>query len=104
MDTSASEDWTIRIYGVRGKPVEGNILNLSLGGVAFEGQWKKVARTIRRFTTKIEIVLPNGKVVEADSTLLRVWPKPQNDNCICAMLFSELNRSSARHLSNFIPN
>jgi len=104
LDTSGSDDWIVRVYGVRGKPVEGTILNLSLGGLAFEGKWKRVARTITRDSSKIEILLPNKKVVEADSTLLRVRPKVQNDNCVCVMLFSDLNRSTARQLQNFIPS
>lgn len=70
----------------------------------FVGQWEKVARTIKGYATKVEIVLPNSKVVEVNSTLLRVWPKKQSDCYICVMLFSDLSRDSIRHLQNFIPN
>src|SRR3990172_6424724 len=70
LDTSQA-DWKIRVYGVKGRPLEGQILNLSLGGVAFIGHRKKIAKTVKRFTTKVEIQLPNGTKVNAKLT--EVW-------------------------------
>ncbi len=104
LDTSGSSDWIIRIYGTRKRPVEGDILNLSLGGVAFVGPWEKVARTIKGYATKVEIVMPNGKIVEVNSTLHRVRPKKQSDCYVCVMLFSDLSGDSIRYLKNYMPN
>ncbi len=104
LDTSGSNDWIVRIHRDRGKPVEGTIINLSLGGLAFVGQWGKVERMLKRHTTKTEIVLPNGRVIHADSTLLRVWPKQQIDEYVCVMIFSELDPNCIRQLEKIILN
>ena|SRR3990172_9486228 len=103
LDTSQA-DWKIRVYGVKGRPLEGQILNLSLGGVAFIGHWKKIAKTVKRFTTKVEIQLPNGTKVNANSSLVRIWPNLENDTCVCVLQLTEMNKRSVKFLKNLIPN
>lgn len=104
IDTSDDPHWQIRVFGVQGKPLEGRIINLSLGGVAFVCHWKHVAKAIKRFTTRVEIQLPDGVSIDASTTLVRVRPQPQNDECICVLALMGMNRTSTSRIKNFIPN
>ncbi|MFQ5823734.1 MAG: PilZ domain-containing protein [bacterium] len=102
IDTSHDSQWKIKVFGVKGKPLEGQIINLSLGGVAFVIHWKKVARTVKRFTPKVEIQLPDGVSIDATTTLLRVKPKPTSDECICILQLTEMNNKNSSRLEQFI--
>ncbi len=85
LDTSGDERCTIRVYGMKGRPVEGQVLNLSFGGVAFLSDYRTAARTVNRFNTKVEIRLPGGSTVKADSSLARILPNPSDDTCVCVL-------------------
>ena len=103
LDTSENDDWRIRVFGLKGRPLEGQIVNLSLGGVAFVGRSKYVAKTVKRFTTRVEIQMPGGASVDADTTLLRVWPLPQDDKCVCVLRLTNIDKANVRTLKSFIP-
>ncbi|MFQ5706834.1 MAG: PilZ domain-containing protein [bacterium] len=102
IDTSENCDWKIKVFGVKGKPLEGQIINLSLGGVAFVSHWKKIARTVKRFTPKVEIKLPNGRSVDATSVLVRVKPTLSSDDCLCVLELTDLNRKGTNRLSKYL--
>jgi len=104
IDTSKNKQWRIRVFGVPGKPVEGRIINLSLGGVAFVCHWKHVAKAIKRFTTTVEIQLPDGVLINASTTLVRIKPQPQSDECVCVLALTGIDRSNTSRIKNFIPN
>ncbi|MFQ6113497.1 MAG: PilZ domain-containing protein [bacterium] len=102
IDTSQDCHWKIRVFGVKGRPLEGQILNLSLGGVAFVSHWRSVARAVKRFTPKVEIQLPDGISVDATTTLLRIKPKPTSDDCICVLQLTDMNSKNSSRLEQFI--
>ncbi len=102
IDTSHDHQWKIKVFGVKGKPLEGQIINLSLGGVAFVGHWKSIARTVKRFTPKVEIQLPNGVCVDAITTLVRIKPNPTGDDCICVLELTDINSKNSSRLERFI--
>ncbi|RMF59505.1 MAG: hypothetical protein D6743_16245 [Calditrichaeota bacterium] len=102
LDTSNCEAWKIRVFGVRGKPLEGQILNLSLGGVAFVTDWRNVLKTINRFKTRVEIELPDGKHIDAASFFLRAQPKRTGDDCICVLALIGLEGKNSTYLQQFI--
>lgn len=104
IDTSKNGEWKIRVFGVQGRPLEGRIINLSLGGVAFVSHWKHVAKAVKRSNTEVEIQLPDGVLVNASTALVRVRPKPQSDECICVFALTGMNHTSTSRLKNFIPN
>lgn len=101
LDTSNDSEWRIRVFGLQGRPFEGRIVNLSLGGVAFVSHWKNVARTVKRFTTKVEIRTPDGTKVDANTTLLRIWPRSREDECICVLELTEMNKASTSRLKDY---
>ncbi|MFQ5649003.1 MAG: hypothetical protein ACE5IY_03595 [bacterium] len=103
LDTSANDNWKIKVFGLKGRPLEGQILNLSLGGVAFRGHWRNVAKAVKRFTTKVEIQTPDGYKVNANTNLVRVWPSPENDQCVCVLELTEMNKTNTSRLLHFIP-
>lgn len=104
IDTSSDALWKIRVFGVQGRPLEGKILNLSLGGVAFVSDWQGIAKAVKRFTTKVEIQLPDGFSVDANTTLVRVCPQPRSDDCVCVLALSGMNQKNASRIAGFIPN
>lgn len=104
IDTSDDKHWRIRVFGMQGKPLEGRIINLSLGGVAFVSHWKHVAKAVKRFTTKVEIQLPDGVLINASTSLVRIRPQPQSDECVCVLALTGMNRTSTSRIKNFIPN
>ncbi len=85
IDTSGEEAWRIKIFGLNGKPIEVQILNLSVGGVAFVSHWKDAAKTVKRFTTKVEIRTPSGEKVNANSNFVRILPSLNSDECVCVL-------------------
>jgi hypothetical protein len=102
VDTRDS-DCRIRIFGLKGKPLEEiQVLNLSLGGVAFVTPFSTIMKAIRRVKTKVEIQLPDGGQVDAVTQILRVKPTDENDNCLCVMELTEMNQKSTSRLENFI--
>ena len=103
LDTSTDGDWKIKVFGLKGRPLEGRILNLSISGVAFSSHWKSVAKTVKRFTTKVEISIPGGAKVNANTNLVRVWPSPENDECVCVLELTEMDKMHTSRLQNFIP-
>lgn len=103
LDTSRDNQWKIKVFGLKGRPLEGKIVNLSLGGVAFISHWKNVAKTVKRFTTKVEIQMPDGMSVDANTTLLRVWPSPKAEECMCVLELTEMNKRNTSKLQHFIP-
>ncbi len=103
IDTSADDGWKIKVFGLKGRPLEGQILNLSLSGVAFLSHWKSVAKTVKRFTTKVEIRTPSGAKVNANTNLVRVWPNVENDECVCVLELTEMNRLHTTRLQHLIP-
>lgn len=103
LDTSDDDNWKIKVFGLKGRPLEGQILNLSLGGVAFRSHWRHVAKTVKRFTTRVEIRTPDGRKVNANTSLVRVWPSPENDECICVLELTEMNKVHTSRLRHFIP-
>lgn len=102
IDTSRDRHWKIKVFGVKGRPLEGQILNLSLGGVAFVSHWRSIARAVKRFTPKVEIQLPGGASVDATTTLVRVEPKPTSDDCICVLRLTDMNNKSSSRLARVI--
>ena len=103
IDTSQENLCRITVFGLTGRPVEGRILNLSLGGVAFESHWKKVAMAAKKIATKVRIQLPNGVFVDANTTLLRVKPRSVDDQCICVYRLTEMNKVNTSRLKHFVP-
>ncbi len=101
IDTSEERNWEIRIQRAKGKPLAGKILNLSVGGVAFESEWKNIWKTIKKNSSWVEIHLPNGKYIEAYSTLLRVRPKIASDRCICVLRLSDMTTLDSSHLERY---
>ena len=103
IDTSQESNYRITVFGLTGGPLEGQILNLSLGGVAFVSHWQKIAMAVKKLDTKVRIQLPNGVFVDANTTLLRVKPRPVDDQCICVYKLSEMSKINISILKNFIP-
>lgn len=102
IDTSDDNEWKIKVFGVKGKPVEGRIVNLSLGGVAFITDWKKVARAVKRFTPKVEIKLPNGKWVDATSLLVRIQPIQSSNDCLCVFQLTDMTPNNSFRLAKYV--
>ena len=102
VDTSQENLCRITVFGLSGRPVEGQILNLSLGGVAFISHWQKIAMAAKKLATKVRIQLPNGVFVDANTTLLRVKPKPVDDQCICVYKLTEMNKINTSRLKHFV--
>ncbi|NIR52224.1 PilZ domain-containing protein [candidate division KSB1 bacterium] len=102
MDMKGENGCYIKVFGVKGKPVTGRVLNLSLGGVAFISHYKNIAKAVKRFTTKVEIQLPNGKSVEAITSLQRIRPTSEGDDCLCVLELIEINNKSSSRLENYI--
>ena len=103
IDTSQESNYRITVFGLSGQPVEGQILNLSLGGVAFISHWQKIAMAVKKLATKVRIQLPNGVLVDANTMLLRVKPKPVDDQCICVYRLTEMNKINSSRLKHFVP-
>ena len=103
IDTSQESHCRISVLGLSGGPVEGQILNLSLGGVAFVSHWQKIAMAAKKLDTNVRMQLPNGVFVDASTTLLRVKPRPVDDQCICVYKLSEMNKINTTILKHFIP-
>ncbi len=103
VDTSQETLCRITVFGLTGRPVEGQILNLSLGGVAFVSHWQKIAMAAKKLATKVRIQLPNGVFVDADTTLLRVKPRPVDDQCLCVYELTEMSKINSSRLKHFIP-
>jgi hypothetical protein len=102
VDTSKDDLWNIRILGFKGKPLTGKIINISLGGVAFVSSYKNVAKAMKKFSRKVKIQLPDGVLVDANTTLLRVRPVPASDDCVCVLKLTEMNGNSSSRLARFI--
>lgn len=102
LDTSGENLWKIKVYAGQGKPLEGQVINLSLGGVAFISHWRKIARAVKRFSSKVEIQLPNGVSVNATTYLLRIQPKQASDDCVCVLKLIEINGKNYSRLEQFI--
>ena len=102
LDTSNDKSWKIRVFGMKGRPIEGKILNLSLGGVAFLSHWRDAAKTVKRFTTKVEISLPGGKTVNANSSFVRILPSCYDDECLCVLTLNEMSKNHSSKLQNFL--
>lgn len=98
LDTSSEDTWKIRVFGLKGRPLEGRILNLSLGGVAFIGHWREAARTVKRFTTKVEIQTPDGHKVNANSSLVRILPGRSDDECLCVLKLDDMSNNHSLRL------
>lgn len=103
IDTSRDNLCRIKVFGVKGRPLEGQILNLSLGGVAFISHWKNIAKAVKRFTTKVRIHLPSGVYVDANTTLRRVKPGSADEHCICVYELTDMNKANTARLRRFIP-
>ncbi len=103
VDTSQENFCRITVFGLNSRPLEGQILNLSLGGVAFTSHWKNIAMAAKKFATKVRIQLPNGVYVEANTALLRVKPKPADDQCICVYRLTEMSKINTSRLKLFVP-
>ena len=104
VDTSQEDFCRITVFGLAGRPVEGQILNLSLGGVAFISHWEKIAMAAKKLATKVRIQLPNGVYVEANTALLRVRPHAMDDQCICVYKLTEMSKINTSKLKHFVPN
>lgn len=102
VDTSRANRCNIKVFGVAAKPVIGKVINISLGGVAFTSHYQNIAKTVKRAGVKVEIQLPNGRSVDADTTLLRVRPQPESDDCICVLRLTDLKGQSSSKLQKFI--
>ena len=104
IDTSKERTCRIVIYGVKGRPVEENqIMNLSLGGVAFNGSLQSMMQTLKWVTTRVKIKLPDGKALNAETTLLRVKPKKDDDDCLCVFELKRMSKTHSTRLASFIP-
>ena len=103
VDTSQENFCRITVFGLNGRPLEGQILNLSLGGVAFTSHWRNIAMAAKKFATKVRIQLPNGVYVEANTALLRVKPQPADDQCICVYRLTEMSKINTSRLKHFVP-
>jgi len=103
IDTSRDNNWEIRIYNSKGKPQEGRIVNVSVGGVAFESGWESVSKTIRRNSARVEIHMPDGNHVAAYSTFLRVKPRMTGDTCVCVLRLSDMTQRDFSALAHFVP-
>ncbi len=101
-DTSNSGVWKIKVYGMKGRPLEGEIVNLSMGGVAFLGHWKNVAKAVKRFTTRVEIHTPAGDTIDANTNLVRIRPRPQGDQCVCVFELTDMSHHSTSRLQKVI--
>ena len=105
LDTSGRSSFRIVIYSVKGKPVEDNqIVNLSLGGVAFRGSFRNIVQSLKRITTHVEIKLPNGLTLPAETTLLRIKPIRHQDDCLCVFQLTDMSKKSSSRLARFIPD
>jgi hypothetical protein len=62
VDTSKEDFCRITVFGLTGRPLEGQILNLSLGGVAFTSHWRNIAMAAKKLATKVRIQLPNWRL------------------------------------------
>lgn len=102
IDTSGDRQWRIKVFGVKGKPLEGQIVNLSLDGVAFISDCSKVVRTVKRFTPKVRIKLPNGGAIDATSTLVRIQPMRASDDCLCVLQLTDMNKNNAFQLAKYV--
>jgi len=91
IDTSKKGNWKIKVFGLKERPYVGKIVNVSLGGVAFSSNWQSAARTVKRFTTRVELQVPEGKV-SANSSLVRILPRLKNDDCLCVFELDEINQ------------
>lgn len=103
VDTSQETFCRIKIFGVNTRPLEGQVINLSLGGVAFISHWKNIAKAAKKFATRVQIQLPNGVNIDANTTLLRVKPQPADEQCICVYKLIEMNKTNASRLEYFVP-
>ena len=103
VDTSKENLCRITVFGLTGRPLEGQILNLSLGGVAFVSHWRNVAMAAKKLSTRVRIQLPNGVSVEANTALLRVKPQPADDQCICVYKLTDMSKINTSRLKHFVP-
>jgi hypothetical protein len=104
IDTSAESRFKIRIFSPKGKQIdECQVVNLSLGGVAFYSFSNIVVGTLYTLRTRVEIVLPNGARVPARAALRRVKPEVCGDTCLCVFELREISNKSTHVLSNHIP-
>jgi len=101
IDTSKQADCQIRIFGVSGKPLLAQILNISMGGVAFVSSDRNIARAVKKYSTKVKIHLPDGDDIDASTTLLRIRPAPTSDDCLCVLQLTEMNRNHTVRLQKF---
>ena len=104
VDTSKADRCRIRVFGLRGKPLVGRVINLSVGGVAFIGNLPDIVKTVKRYSTRSEIRLPDGASISATTTLVRIKPKPEDDECVCVLAMSELTPQTAKHLEKLTLN
>ncbi|MFQ5637583.1 MAG: PilZ domain-containing protein [bacterium] len=102
VDVSEKIACNIKIYGLTGKPVVGKVINISLGGVAFLSHYRDIAKAVKRPNPKVEILLPDGRSVDAMTTLLRIRPQPESDDCVCVFRLTELNSTNSTRLQKFI--
>jgi|GEM_PF-1989587 len=98
LDTSRDLLWKIKVFGLKGRPLEGQIVNVSMGGVAFVGHWKYVAKTVKRFTTRVEIHMPDGHKIDANTNLVRIRPRTQDDRCVCVLELTDLDNQNTSRL------
>ncbi len=102
INTSNQGNWKITVRGFKGKPLEGKIINLSMGGVAFVSHWRDIARALERLFTEAEIHSPDGSSISASISLIRIQPKQSSDDCICALKLEELNDKSSMTLERLV--
>ncbi len=102
LDTRGLERCRIKVYGVPGKPLIGQVVNISLGGVAFVSHYRNIAKAIKKPNPKVEIQLPNGRSVDAITALVRVLPERETDQCLCVLRLTELKGNNSSRLARFI--
>lgn len=78
------------------------MINISLGGVAFVSSYKNITQTLKKYSTRVKIQLPEVDAIEANTTLLRIRPEITSDDCLFVMKWTEMNGSSTARLKKFI--
>ncbi|MFQ5676649.1 MAG: PilZ domain-containing protein [bacterium] len=103
VDTSRDIYCRIKVFGINARPLECQVINLSLGGVAFVSHWQNIAKAAKKIAARVQIQLPNGVNIDANTTLLRVRPRPADEQCICVYELTEMNKANASRLKHFVP-
>jgi c-di-GMP-binding flagellar brake protein YcgR len=102
VDTSKHAGCQIRVFGVKGKPLVGKVVNISLGGVAFVSSYKNISQALKKYSTRVKIQLPELDPIEASTTLLRIRPEPAGEDCLFVMKLTDMNGNTATRLQKFI--